>query len=161
MCCPSHCWRLPPCIILDFDVALSKPLMQEHASLHLHHCAGRILTVQGMQGYGSYLMDLRVHSFIHNPCRDLRCCPDQRPEATGPDVIEKEQSVAWSVPYFVPGGSDFAPGAQPTMSVRGIFVRQHAPQLCSISSELIDQLQCLLILSLQPLLQSWLDVSRL
>ena len=46
-------------------------------------------------------------------------------------MVEKEQSVAWSVPYFIPGGTEFTTAAQPPMSVRGIPFKQYALHECS------------------------------
>lgn len=58
---------------------------------------------------------------VCNGGRDMRCCTEQGPAgAEACEMIEKERSVAWSVPYFIPGGSEFAKeNAEPPTTVRG------------------------------------------
>lgn len=52
--------------------------------------------------------------------RDMRSCTDQGSGAESCERIQKEHSVAWSVPYFKPGGSDFLRrDAQPPLTVKG------------------------------------------
>ncbi|CAL8465937.1 g5473 [Coccomyxa elongata] len=56
--------------------------------------------------------------------RDMRCCTEPGPAgAEACERIEKEHSVAWSVPYFIPGGSEFVKeNAQPPTTVRGLCI---------------------------------------
>lgn len=84
-----------------------------------------------------------------NGVRDMRCTREQGPGAEACEKIEKEHSVAWSVPYFIPGGSDFMKeNAQPATTVRGacaacvcaspcsgLFCRRHASKPCRLLQE--------------------------
>lgn len=75
----------------------------------------------------------------------MRCCVEEEAEAPAPDLVEKEQAVAWSTPYFIPGGSNFAPGEQPLISVRGITAPFHVLHLCSVPQKNFEYLPPLLL----------------
>ncbi len=52
--------------------------------------------------------------------RDMRCCTDEQSGVEAHEKVEKKDSVAWSIPYFIVGGTEFAAkNAQPTTTVRG------------------------------------------
>ncbi|KAK9902204.1 hypothetical protein WJX75_007719 [Coccomyxa subellipsoidea] len=88
--------------------------------------------------------------------RDLRCCTEQGIEAAGPEMVEKEQSVAWSVPYFIPGGTEFTTAAQPPMSVRGLCAGEGT---LLADPEAVHALECQLAL-LAPDLAAAADTLR-
>lgn len=53
-------------------------------------------------------------------CRDMRSLNQGLPADEWPGEAGEGRAPAWSVPYFIPGGSDFLrDNAQPAMTVRG------------------------------------------